>query len=84
MKTVTYSNFYHNFNDYMQQVITHSDRLTIITKEPNNSAVIMKKTDYDAMQETIQNFSNPQLMKRSHDGEKPLAQDSSPSTDQLK
>ncbi|GAX00470.1 type II toxin-antitoxin system Phd/YefM family antitoxin [Secundilactobacillus silagei] len=74
MDTVTYSNFQRNLKAYMQKVNDDADSLIVITKEPDNSVVVMNKDDYDAMQETMSILSNHKLMDRIREGDDQFAQ----------
>ena len=52
MEVTTYSNFRKNLKGYMKNVNDDSDTL-IVTSQDNNDVVVMSKSDYDSIMETL-------------------------------
>ncbi|MFD1392489.1 type II toxin-antitoxin system Phd/YefM family antitoxin [Lacticaseibacillus jixianensis] len=70
MDAVSYSSFRKNLKSYMQKVNQDSESLLVTVKDPEDTVVVMSKSDYDAMQETMYLLSNPDLMARIRRGDK--------------
>lgn len=73
MEAVSYSNFRRNLKSYMAQVNEESDPLIVTAKDPEDTVVVMGKSDYDSMQETMYILSNPALMARIRRGDAQIA-----------
>lgn len=52
MEVTTYSNFRKNLKGYMKNVNEDSDTL-IVTSQDDNDVVVMSKSDYDSIMETL-------------------------------
>lgn len=57
MEVTTYSNFRKNLKGYMKNVNEDSDTL-IVTSQDNNDVVVMAKSDYDSIMETLYLIGN--------------------------
>ena len=72
MDAVSYSGFRKNLKSYMQKVNQDSESLLVTAKDPEDTIVVMSKSDYDSMQETMYLLSNPDLMARIRRGDKQI------------
>lgn len=69
MEAITYSNFRQNLKSYMKQVNEDSDTLIVTSKNIDDTVVVIAKSDYDAMQETLRVLSNDYLMNKIRRGD---------------
>lgn len=69
MDAIAYSNFRQKLKSYMRQVNDDSDALIVTSKEPEENIVVMGKSDYDSMQETLRILSNTYVMDKIHKGD---------------
>ncbi|MBU5325841.1 type II toxin-antitoxin system Phd/YefM family antitoxin [Lacticaseibacillus paracasei] len=53
----------------MKQVNEDAIPLVVTFKNPDDNVVVMSKRDFDATEETMYLFSNPELMARIHRGD---------------
>lgn len=64
MNTVPYSLFQKNMQHYLRKVNEDDVALLITNRDSRNDAVLMSKSAYDSMTETLRILSNPDLMKK--------------------
>ncbi len=71
---VSYSVFRRNLKHYLQ-VVNDTSTPLLITSRDNaaDTAVLMNKRDFDAMQETMRILSNPELMAKIRRGQAQIA-----------
>lgn len=73
MEAVTYSNFRKNLKGYMKQVNENTEALIVTSKNIDDTVVVLAKSDYDAMQETLRILSNDYLMNKIRRGDEQFA-----------
>ena len=73
MEAVAYSNFRKSLKDYFKQVNANSEPLIVTNKNADDNVVIMAKSDYDAIMETVSINSNDYLMQKIAKGDQEFA-----------
>ncbi|GAW99467.1 type II toxin-antitoxin system Phd/YefM family antitoxin [Secundilactobacillus mixtipabuli] len=73
MNAVNYSNFRKNLKDYIKKVNNDSESLIVTSKDPADTIVVMSKSNYDSMKETMYLLSNQKLMDRIRRGDEQFA-----------
>ncbi|ARY92569.1 MULTISPECIES: type II toxin-antitoxin system Phd/YefM family antitoxin [Lacticaseibacillus] len=74
MDAVSYSVFRRNLKHYLQAVNDDATPLLITSRDnAADTAVLMNKRDFDAMQETMRILSNPELMAKIRRGQAQIA-----------
>lgn len=63
MEVTTYSNFRQNLKGFMDMVFKNRVPL-FVTRAKGNDVVVISKTDYESMQETIHLLSSPKNAER--------------------
>lgn len=71
MQVTTYSNFRQNLKAFLDKVFTNHDPL-FITRTNGEDVVVLSKTDYESLTETLHLMGNPNNAKRLMDGIKEL------------
>lgn len=74
MEAVAYSNFRKSLKDYFKQVNSNSEPLIVTNKDSADNVVIMSKSDYDAIMETLSINSNDYLMQKIAKGDQEFAE----------
>lgn len=69
MEAVAYSNFRQNLKQYMRQVNEDAEPLIVTSKNVEDTVVVLSKSDYDSMQETLRIQSNNYLMNKIRKGD---------------
>lgn len=67
MEITTYSNFRQNLKSFMDNVLYTSHAL-YVSRARGEDVVVLSKSDYESMQETIYLLSNPKNAQRLADG----------------
>ena len=67
MEITTYSNFRQNLKSYLDKVFLNHDPL-FVKRSKSEDVVILSKTDYNSMQETLYLLSNPKNAERLSNG----------------
>jgi len=63
MEITTYSNFRQNLKRYLDSILASRDPL-FVTRSKGDDIVVLAKTDYESMQETIHLLSSPRNAQR--------------------
>ena len=63
MEITTYSNFRQNLKSFLSKVISSRGAL-FVTQKSGEDVVVMSKSDYEGMQETLFLFSSPKNAQR--------------------
>ncbi len=71
MQITTYSNFRQNLKTYLDKVFTNHDPL-FVTRSNGEDVVVLSKSDYESLTETLHLLGNPTNAKRLIDGIKEL------------
>jgi antitoxin YefM len=71
MQVTTYSNFRQNLKAFLDKVFINHDPL-FITRTNDEDIVVLSKTDYESLTETLHLLGNPNNAKRLIDGIKEL------------
>lgn len=71
MQITTYSNFRQNLKTYLDKVFTNHDPL-FVTRANGEDVVVLSKSDYESLTETLHLLGNPTNAKRLIDGIKEL------------
>jgi antitoxin YefM len=71
MQITTYSNFRQNLKTYLDKVFMNHDPL-FITRANGEDVVVLSKSDYESLTETLHLLGNPTNAKRLIDGIKEL------------
>lgn len=71
MQITTYSNFRQNLKTYLDKVFLNHDPL-FITRANGEDVVVLSKSDYESLTETLHLLGNPTNAKRLIDGIKEL------------
>lgn len=71
MQVTTYSNFRQNLKAFLDKVFLNHDPL-FITRTNGEDIVVLSKTDYESLTETLHLLGNPNNAKRLIDGIKEL------------
>jgi antitoxin YefM len=71
MQVTTYSNFRQNLKAFLDKVFINHDPL-FITRTNGEDIVVLSKTDYESLTETLHLLGNPNNAKRLIDGIKEL------------
>ncbi len=67
MEITTYSNFRQNLKRFLDNIL--NDRSVLyVTRSKGEDVVILPKSDYESMQETLSLLSNPKNAERLHRG----------------
>lgn len=64
MEAVAYSNFRKGLKDFFKQVNNNSEPLIVTNKHSDDNVVVMSKTDYDSIIETLEINNNHYLMHK--------------------
>ena len=67
MQITTYSNFRQNLKAFLDKVFVNHDPL-FITRTNGEDVVVLSKTDYESLTETLHLLGNPNNAKRLIDG----------------
>lgn len=67
MQITTYSNFRQNLKAFLDKVFLNHDPL-FITRTNGEDVVVLSKTDYESLTETLHLMGNPNNAKRLMDG----------------
>lgn len=67
MQVTTYSNFRQNLKAFLDKVFVNHDPL-FITRTNGEDVVVLSKTDYESLTETLHLLGNPNNAKRLMDG----------------
>jgi antitoxin YefM len=69
MDATSYSNFRQELKKYFKQVNENSDPLIVTNKNPDDDVVVIGKSDYEALIETLKIQSNSYLMDKIYQGD---------------
>ena len=61
MEAVVYSTFRNHFKDYMKKVNDEFEPLTVVSKNPDEDIVVISKSEWDSLQETLRLAQNKEL-----------------------
>lgn len=64
MDAVNYSNFREHLKDYFKQVNDRSEPLIVTNKQPEDNVVVLSKSEYDSLIETMEIQANKYLMEK--------------------
>ncbi|MQS52619.1 type II toxin-antitoxin system Phd/YefM family antitoxin [Companilactobacillus mishanensis] len=73
MDAVNYSNFRQQLKKYMKNVNDNNEPLIVTTKNSEDDVVVLSKSDYDSMMETMAVLSNKYLMDKINSGDEQFA-----------
>ena len=61
MEAVLYSTFRNHLKDYMKKVNDEFEPLTVVNKNPEEDIVVLSKSEWDSIQETLRIAQNKEL-----------------------
>ena len=61
MEAVLYSTFRNHLKDYMKKVNEEFEPLTVVNKNPDEDIVVLSKSEWDSIQETLRIAQNKEL-----------------------
>ncbi|MEL0464211.1 type II toxin-antitoxin system Phd/YefM family antitoxin [Streptococcus sp. k-628] len=61
METVLYSTFRNHLKDYMKKANDEFEPLTVVNKNPDEDIVVLSKSEWDSIQETLRIAQNKAL-----------------------
>ena len=61
MEAVLYSTFRNHLKDYMKKVNDEFEPLTVVNKNPDEDIVVLSKSEWDSIQETLRIAQNKEL-----------------------
>ena len=61
MEAVVYSTFRNHLKDYMKKVNDEFETLTVVNKNPDEDIVVISKSEWDSLQETLRLAQNKEL-----------------------
>ena len=61
MEAVVYSTFRNHLKDYMKKVNDEFEPLTVVNKNPDEDIVVISKSEWDSIQETLRVAQNKEL-----------------------
>ena len=61
MEVVLYSTFRNHLKDYMKKVNDEFEPLTVVNKNPDEDIVVLSKSEWDSIQETLRIAQNKEL-----------------------
>ena len=61
MEAVLYSTFRNHLKDYMKKVNDEFEPLTVVNKKPDEDIVVLSKSEWDSIQETLRIAQNKEL-----------------------
>ncbi|EMP70270.1 type II toxin-antitoxin system Phd/YefM family antitoxin [Streptococcus caviae] len=61
MEAVLYSTFRNHLKDYMKKVNDEFEPLTVVNKNPDEDIVVLSKSEWDSIQETLRIAQNQEL-----------------------
>lgn len=61
MEAVVYSTFRNHLKDYMKKVNDEFEPLTVVNKNPDEDIVVISKSEWDSLQETLRLAQNKEL-----------------------
>ena len=61
MEAVVYSTFRNHWKDYMKKVNDEFEPLTVVNKNPDEDIVVISKSEWDSLQETLRLAQNKEL-----------------------
>jgi len=61
MEAVVYSTFRNHLKDYMKKVNDEFEPLTVVNKNPDEDIVVISKSEWDSLQETLRVAQNKEL-----------------------
>lgn len=61
MEAVLYSTFRNHLKDYMKKVNNEFEPLTVVNKNPDEDIVVLSKSEWDSIQETLKIAQNKEL-----------------------
>lgn len=64
MEAVVYSNFRNNLKHYMKQVNDELEPLVVVNKNSDDNVVVVSKSEWDSMQETLRIMCNEYLSNK--------------------
>lgn len=64
MEAVAYSTFRNNLKDYMKKVNDEFDPLLVVNKDSGLNVVVISKSTWDSIQETMRVLNNEYLTKK--------------------
>lgn len=61
MEAVVYSTFRNHLKDYMKKVNDEFEPLVVVNKNPDEDIVVLSKSEWDSLQETLRIAQNKEL-----------------------
>ncbi|WP_165329227.1 type II toxin-antitoxin system Phd/YefM family antitoxin [Streptococcus tangpeifui] len=68
MEAVVYSTFRNNLKDYMKKVNNEFEPLIVVNKNPDEDIVVLSKSEWDSIQETLRISQNKYLSDKIIEG----------------
>ncbi|ADE32276.1 Antitoxin of toxin-antitoxin stability system [Streptococcus suis GZ1] len=66
MEAIVYSHFRNHLKDYMKKVNDEFEPLVVVNKNPEEDIVVLSKSEWDSLQETLAVARNTYLSQKSY------------------